>query len=258
MHIAQSVGTPSVIVFGCTCPNYRVHDWTKLKAVWLDQKELECAGCHHWKSAPRYHTNCDRKSILCLEGIKVNDVINAIHRKRGWNKPTTKIETSNKKKMIEMGYEPKDENSVSVDDTCYSADGIFSCRSITNPIPLKPNIPVLQAIKNKKYAEITGVNLMFGTYHRVIGQETFLFEFFDKNNLLIAKESINIFNIFDNSWKKLKFKTPIIVSDDFKIAIHRMNHPKNNIAIYVDRSITGSEILISDRKTSGSITMEII
>ena len=258
MHVAQSVGTPSIIVFGCTCPNYRVHDWPKIKALWLDQDELECAGCHHWKTAPRYHTSCDRKSILCLEKIEVNDVINAVHRKRGWNKPTSELKTVNRKKMIEAGYEPIDKDVMSVDDICYSANHIFSCRSISNPIPLRPNIPILQNVKNKRNVEVHGLNLMFGTYHQTIGEERFLFEFFDKQNCSIAKEQINIFNIFDNSWKKIKFRTPIRISNDFKISIRRLNHSKNNIAIYIDRTIGGSEILISDKKITGSITMEIL
>ena len=76
MHFAQSVGTKCFIVFGCTCPHYRVHDWSITKALWLDKSVLACAGCHHEGKAGKTFTECATGKYECLNGITVEDAIN--------------------------------------------------------------------------------------------------------------------------------------------------------------------------------------
>lgn len=75
MHFAQAVGTPIFIIFGCTSPAYRIHDWSKARVVWLNQDELDCAGCHHLRDAPRGFTQCDRDKTYCLDLITTDLVI---------------------------------------------------------------------------------------------------------------------------------------------------------------------------------------
>ncbi len=82
MHLAQGVGLPVIAFFGCICPNYRITDWTKAKAIWLDQDVLECAGCHHLRSAPRTHTECDKDRIHCIERITVDMVLDVFYNKK--------------------------------------------------------------------------------------------------------------------------------------------------------------------------------
>lgn len=69
-HFAQSVGTPSVLIFGCTNPAYRVHDKSVL-AIW--RGDLPCSGCHH--ESVRTFTKCKTGDHECLTGITVDHVI---------------------------------------------------------------------------------------------------------------------------------------------------------------------------------------
>lgn len=71
-HFAQSVGTDSFLIFGCTNPAFRVHS-ERTKAVWLD--DLPCAGCHH-EGNPKTFTACKTGKHECLTGITVEHVIN--------------------------------------------------------------------------------------------------------------------------------------------------------------------------------------
>ena len=67
MHFAQAIHMPSFILFGCTCPNFRIHDWDVTKVMWKNTDTLPCAGCHHRRSAPREFTECDRDRIYCID-----------------------------------------------------------------------------------------------------------------------------------------------------------------------------------------------
>jgi ADP-heptose:LPS heptosyltransferase len=67
MHFAQSIHMPCFIIFGCTCPNFRIHDWSITKVMWKNTDVLSCAGCHHRRSAPREFTECDRDTLYCLD-----------------------------------------------------------------------------------------------------------------------------------------------------------------------------------------------
>jgi ADP-heptose:LPS heptosyltransferase len=75
MHFAQSIGTPVFIVFGCTSPKYRIHDWGKATCVHLTETELNCSGCHHKRPYPRTFTECDKDKVYCLENIGVDRLI---------------------------------------------------------------------------------------------------------------------------------------------------------------------------------------
>lgn len=66
MHFAQSIGLPMFIIFGCTCPIYRIHNWDIAKVLWKNCDELDCAGCHHRRIGPRRETICFRDEISCL------------------------------------------------------------------------------------------------------------------------------------------------------------------------------------------------
>jgi len=82
MHFSQAVGTPVFIIFGCTNPLYRIHDWNKATVVNMTEDELECAGCHHKLPAPRCFTECTKDKIYCLDGISLERVINTFNRRK--------------------------------------------------------------------------------------------------------------------------------------------------------------------------------
>lgn len=71
-HFAQSVGTPCLLIFGCTNPAYRVHPGAKVKAIW--RRDLPCSGCHH-EGPPKTFTECKTGNHECLTGITVDQVI---------------------------------------------------------------------------------------------------------------------------------------------------------------------------------------
>jgi GT2 family glycosyltransferase len=80
LHFAQSVGTPSFSVWGCTLPKYRIHDFSKATCVQLSKNDLSCIGCHHdLNKAPKTFTECDKvpkgKTPPCLDGISVAHLI---------------------------------------------------------------------------------------------------------------------------------------------------------------------------------------
>jgi GT2 family glycosyltransferase len=90
MHFAQAVGTPTFTIFGCTCPNFRIHDWSKARVVWRNQDELHCAGCHHLTDEPVVFTKCYRDKHYCLDGISLNEVITAFEH-GAYNQPTKPV-----------------------------------------------------------------------------------------------------------------------------------------------------------------------
>ncbi len=86
MHFAQSIGLPMFVIFGCTCPVYRIHDWHIAKVLWKNSRELNCAGCHHRRLGPRRETECFRESTLCLD-FSVQHVIDTYMTVPYGNKP---------------------------------------------------------------------------------------------------------------------------------------------------------------------------
>lgn len=90
LHIAQSIGTPSFSIWGCTCPMYRIHDWAICRTVWLDSESIECAGCHHWRISPRYYSECHMDKQVCTEHLSESQVWDSW--KNGlYNNPTQKV-----------------------------------------------------------------------------------------------------------------------------------------------------------------------
>ena len=71
-HFAQAMGTRCFLIFGCTNPEYRVHNGADVKAVW--RGDLPCSGCHH-EGPPKTFTACKTGNHECLTGITVDEVI---------------------------------------------------------------------------------------------------------------------------------------------------------------------------------------
>lgn len=90
LHIAQSIGTPSFSIWGCTCPMYRIHDWSICRTVWLDNSIIPCAGCHHWRIAPRYFSECHLDYQYCLEKIEETMVWDA-WKNAPYNNPSQEV-----------------------------------------------------------------------------------------------------------------------------------------------------------------------
>ena len=80
-HFAQSMNIPTFLIFGCTSPHLRVHNWKITNVVWLDKTKNPCAGCHHdLEEAPKVFTKCKRDKIYCLENITLEMVIDKFER----------------------------------------------------------------------------------------------------------------------------------------------------------------------------------
>jgi len=86
MHLAQAIGLPMFIIFGCVCPNFIIHNWDIAKVLWKNTDELSCAGCHHRRSYPRPFTECDKEMIDCLNW-PVETVIETFETVPFGNKP---------------------------------------------------------------------------------------------------------------------------------------------------------------------------
>lgn len=67
MHFAQSIHLPVFVLFGCTCPEYRIIDWKNARVMWKNAKELVCAGCHHRVRIPQNYTYCAREGHPCMD-----------------------------------------------------------------------------------------------------------------------------------------------------------------------------------------------
>jgi len=67
MHFAQSIHLPIFILFGCTCPLYRVIDWQNARVMWKSASKLVCAGCHHRIRIPQNYTYCGRDRHYCMD-----------------------------------------------------------------------------------------------------------------------------------------------------------------------------------------------
>ena len=70
-HLAAAVGTPAVVVFGCSRPD--VVAVPGMHAVWAE--DLECAGCLQSAPPTTCRVHCQRPSIDCLDRITVESVL---------------------------------------------------------------------------------------------------------------------------------------------------------------------------------------
>lgn len=86
MHLAQSIRLPVFVLFGCTCPNFRIHDWSRARVLWKNIDELPCAACHHRRRIPCNRTTCSRDKIYCLDWT-VEEVIGAFETEKYDNPP---------------------------------------------------------------------------------------------------------------------------------------------------------------------------
>ena len=87
MHLAQAIGLPVFILFGCICPNFRIHDWSKARVMWKNIDQLSCAGCHHRRLAPHFITECDNINRHECMAWSVQEVINAFETEKYDNPP---------------------------------------------------------------------------------------------------------------------------------------------------------------------------
>lgn len=100
MHIAQAIRLPMFILFGCTCPNFRIYDWSIARVLWKNTDELSCAGCHHRRKEGRTYTKCDREKIYCLDW-SVEEVIEAFNTLPYGNPPKLSEELFSP--LVELG-----------------------------------------------------------------------------------------------------------------------------------------------------------
>lgn len=91
MHVAQSIFLPVFLLFGCTCPNLRIHDWTRARVMWKNVDELPCAGCHHRRRIPCTKTECMYDNCYCLDW-SVEEVIYAFEHLKYNDPPVLKQE----------------------------------------------------------------------------------------------------------------------------------------------------------------------
>ncbi len=80
MHIAIAYDKPGSIVFGCINPKYRIANLELMRPV--INKELGCIFCHHWRTSPRYASDCLRGKPICMYSIKAIDIFNEFKKSR--------------------------------------------------------------------------------------------------------------------------------------------------------------------------------
>jgi ADP-heptose:LPS heptosyltransferase len=78
MHLAQAADIPTVGLFGCIDPAYRMLDRSHMIGVIAE--DVGCLGCHHYLPAPRTSSECYRKDPICMKRIEVGQVQQAIKR----------------------------------------------------------------------------------------------------------------------------------------------------------------------------------
>lgn len=86
MHLAQSIRLPVFILFGCTCPNYRIYDWSRARVMWKNVDELPCAACYHRRMIPCRKAECHWDKVRCLDW-SVEEVIEAFETEKYDNPP---------------------------------------------------------------------------------------------------------------------------------------------------------------------------
>jgi GT2 family glycosyltransferase len=77
-HLAQIQDVPSAVFFGSVLPEYRI---ISNKTYPVSNNTLNCIGCHHWLSSPRYNTTeCvrDEEKERCITGVTVEMFKNKI------------------------------------------------------------------------------------------------------------------------------------------------------------------------------------
>ena len=67
MHLAQAIRLPIFILFGCVCPLYRIHDWSRTRVMWKNVDELSCAGCYHRRQIPCCEPSCLNDECYCMD-----------------------------------------------------------------------------------------------------------------------------------------------------------------------------------------------
>ena len=90
MHLAQSIRLPIFVLFGCVCPLYRIHDWSRARVMWKNVDELSCAGCFHRHQIPCREPLCIHDKCYCLEW-SVDEVIYAFENYK-YNSPPELME----------------------------------------------------------------------------------------------------------------------------------------------------------------------
>lgn len=77
-HVAQAFKKPAVVFFGAIDPNLRcLHE----KLAVVQQEHLDCLGCHHRYSPPRYEwCGCERGDVACMETLELGRVRSALGR----------------------------------------------------------------------------------------------------------------------------------------------------------------------------------
>lgn len=91
MHLAQAIRLPIFVLFGCTCPLYRIHDWSRARVMWKNVDELPCAGCYHRRRLPCIKTECMYEKCCCLDW-SVEEVIYAFEHLEYGNPPVLQEE----------------------------------------------------------------------------------------------------------------------------------------------------------------------
>lgn len=67
LHLAQSIHLPIFALFGCVCPLFRIHDWSRARVMWKNTDELACAGCWSRRRMPCDVVVCDQKEHYCMD-----------------------------------------------------------------------------------------------------------------------------------------------------------------------------------------------
>lgn len=86
LHLAQSIHLPVFALFGCVCPLFRVHDWSRARVLWKNVDELSCAGCWSRRRLPCDVVVCDQEEHYCMDW-SVSEVIEAFENLEYNNPP---------------------------------------------------------------------------------------------------------------------------------------------------------------------------
>ena len=84
-HLAQAIRLPVFVLFGCVCPLYRIHDWSRARVLWKNTDELSCAGCYHRRQIPCMEPSCIHDVCHCMDW-SVDEVIYAFEHLK-YNEP---------------------------------------------------------------------------------------------------------------------------------------------------------------------------
>ena len=79
-HIAQAVGTKSVVLYGAVDPKLRVVNSKLQTSVFAD---IECRGCHHRLKPPVFHSVCKDGTADCMQRLETEQVFEACCKSLG-------------------------------------------------------------------------------------------------------------------------------------------------------------------------------